>query len=86
MLSQLDRFKDKLAEWSKDNDWMGMIGMDEKQQKAHAEKMKEKYGLEFIGFRSTLKDSGYYDYKILIDAIIWLRFWAEKGHAMHAWW
>lgn len=85
ILGQVHKYEDKLQEWRKDNDWTVTIGMDDKKKEAHQKNMKKKYGDEFTRFREVLNESGYYDYKILIDAITWLRFWAERGHGMWAW-
>jgi hypothetical protein len=74
--------EDKLAEWSKDNDWTITLGMNDDQKSEHLKKMREKYGNEFIGFQNSLKDSSFYDYRNISDAITWLRFWAEKEHGI----
>lgn len=85
ILSQLENYKEQLNSWNKDNDWMVLIGKNEEQMKEHKQKMKAKYGNEFIGFKEVLNDTSYGDYKILKDAITWLRFWSERGHGMWAW-
>ena len=83
IFKKIEQDKEKVAEWNKDNE--GLFLMNEEQREKHMKQMKDKYGNEFIGFRDCLKDSNYSDYEILVDAILWLRFWAEKGHSMHAW-
>ena len=85
IFSQLEKYKDNLTEWDKDNDWTVTLGMDDAKKNAHKTMMKKKYGDEFIGFQKCLCESNYYSYKNLVDAISWLRFWAEKGHGMWAW-
>lgn len=85
LYEQVQKNKDKLKEWEKDNDWTITLGMDEAKKKEHMQKMRKKYGNEFIGLIDVLKESKHDHYDVLKDAISWLRFWGEKGHGMHAW-
>ena len=59
--------------------------MDEKKEEEFKADLKKRYGNEFFGFLATVSESNYYDYRNLCDAIMWLRFWGEKGHGMNAW-
>jgi len=46
---------------------------------------KPGYEAEFRELQKELKDARFWDMQTLVEAIYWLRFWAERGFRMHAW-
>jgi len=75
MLDYAIRLEQHAKKWEKENP--ELFSQSERFRDEHEGWSKEN--------ESELNDSGYFDYKILREAITWLRFWAEKGHGMWAW-
>jgi len=85
LLLDAKKNNEKIKAWERENDWIIIVRMNEKQKAQHEKCMSEKYGNKFIGLLKSLNDARYWEYGIIKDAITWLRFWGERGHGMHAW-
>ena len=75
MLDYAIRLEQYAKKWEKDNP--ELFSKSEKLRDMHEGWAKD--------HESELNDARYFDYKVLKDAVAWLRFWAKKGHGMWAW-